>query len=651
MKRVRSNSISSAERFAKKRRLNVEQPPVKLEEVSAPSDLDTEEWKNWVSATQTRNFALKDPILDWISQNYSPFTVKNPNYAREVFHAAKESRGSNSFVQFIMEQGRKFESYVIRLLGERFGNSSIVSLGGELNCRSPEKVQETIDAMNKGIPFIHGALLHNPKTRTFGIPDLLVRSDWLNTLATLDHPLTDDEEWIPAPKLRDTRRTDESPVYHYRVVDVKFSTLCLRSDATHLLNSGSFPAYKTQLYIYTQALALIQGYDSQKAYILGRRWKYTSKGHTYKGHTCFERLGVIDYAGIDAPYAQVCNKAVEWIRDVRGEDSADWNVTSPPLSRPELYPNMCNTYDYPWHNVKEKIASEINELTMLWMVGPQNREIAHQAGIYDWKDERCNPDLLGVRGKYTNNILTHILDINQPHSDRLLKLKPRTIEKNPCGWKNKSTVEFYIDFETINDVFDDFTEMPTCESLDMIFMIGVGYECPETGKWVYQDFTVDTLSLQEERRICFEFVDFVERTSRKHGVSDPLCVHWAHAEKTQWTEAVQRHAGLQGSGFQLFDLHKLFKDEPIVIKGCLGFGLKQVAKSMKEYGFIQTSWTTSSCLDGKSAMVGAWKAFKIAKERCIGMKDVPETREIVRYNEVDVKVLYEILLYLRVHHT
>ena len=65
--------------------------------------------------------------------------------------------------------------------------------------------------------------------------------------------------------------------YHYIVIDIKFSTLPLRANGKHLLNSGSYPAYKAQCLIYTDAIGLIQGYTSRYAFILGRRWKYTQK--------------------------------------------------------------------------------------------------------------------------------------------------------------------------------------------------------------------------------------------------------------------------------------------------------------------------------------------------------------------------------------
>ena len=92
-------------------------------------------------------------------------------------------------------------------------------------------------------------------------------------------PLTIEEQTISSPLLKQD--------YHYVVIDIKFSTLPLRADGKHLLNSDKYPAYKAQCLIYRDAVGLIQGYTSQYAFILGRRWKYTQKDvkHTNFTHT------------------------------------------------------------------------------------------------------------------------------------------------------------------------------------------------------------------------------------------------------------------------------------------------------------------------------------------------------------------------------
>ena len=277
-------------------------PQRELSEISAPRDANWE--GEWISATATRNHLLRDPVVDWLKYNYSGFVTRNPTYTKNILGAVNNRRNPNSFIEYIMGQGCTFESHVIRLLTKKFGKDLIVNIGGELNSHSSEKVAETVSAMNIGIPIIYSGLLHNPEMKTYGIPDLIVRSDWINNIAKI-HVLDRAQTHISALRLRDIHDPDTTSRYHYLIVDIKFSTLYLRADGVHILNTGSFPAYKSQLYIYNEALARIQGYNPQKAFILGRKWRFSSKGETYKGKSCFDRLGTIDYTGVDKKWAKV----------------------------------------------------------------------------------------------------------------------------------------------------------------------------------------------------------------------------------------------------------------------------------------------------------------------------------------------------------
>ena len=174
-----------------------------------------------------------------------------------------------------MDQGKKFETRFIEFLYSTHGKDMIIDIGGDDNARSEEKVQQTLDAMNKGIiAFIHSGVLHNSENQTYGVPDLLVRSDWIRELVGVC-PIEKDKEKNRAKKLRDVFDPDQTPTYHYRVIDIKFTTLYLSADGTDL-NTGSIPAWKGQLWIYNHALGKLQGYEPPQAYILGRKWTYTS---------------------------------------------------------------------------------------------------------------------------------------------------------------------------------------------------------------------------------------------------------------------------------------------------------------------------------------------------------------------------------------
>lgn len=588
---------------------------------------------SWISATATYNYMMKDPLIDWLKYNTDKVT------SRYKIDKTVIATDTNNFTKYIMEQGKIFESKVLKLITKKFGKERVKEFGDSLPARDPKSAELTLQAMEEGYPIIHGGVLHNPENSTYGIPDLLVRSDWLNKLVQ-KAPLDSTQENIPSPKFGTN--------WHYRVVDIKFTCILLRADGTHILNSGSFPAYKAQLLIYNQAVGRLQGYTPDQVYILGRRWKYTSKGDDYYNNTCFDKLGIIDYDGVDNKYIALTEKAIEWVRECRTKAAGRWNAFRYPLDREELYPNMCNTHDYPWHAVKEKIATENKELTCLWMIGVKNRSIALNQGICKYSDPRCTPLALGIKGKKTAPILEAIIEINKPSCRDLMR--PQYLENNAFDWHNSQTIEFFIDFETFNGVCSSIKCLPEANTLSMIFMIGAGYIDPKTSRWKFKSFTASQMNLREEARICLEFHNFIQRKSRQHDVQHPRMFHWAPIEANMWEESMNRY-DLFPASWTWIDMLKVFKEEPIVIKDCMSYGLKDVASTMCKHGFIKTKWDAQGvCVDGSGAMLAAYKAHKIAFENDISMINIDLMREITKYNEVDVKVICEIVIYLRQNH-
>ncbi len=610
-----------------------------ISEISASENTD---WNDWVSASSTRNYALKDPLCDWL--NYNKFQVNNLGFRPESGSPGTLRNRKKSFTNFIMNQGIKFEAHALKLITERFGDWNVIKIEGESNPRSPEKVKATLNAMMQGKYIIHGGVLHNTVTKTYGIPDLIVRSDKLKLLVD-ENPMDENMCRLPAPRLR--HGIDHSlPDYHYVIVDIKYCTLKLRADGKHLLNSGSTVAYKTQLCIYNEALGLLQGYTPNCAFIFGRKWCYKVGKKTHSGNSMFGRLGCIDYTDVDCMIPEIAEKAVEWIRDVRSPESSKWSVVDVPLEREELYPNMSCYRDYPWRKTKEHISSKIKEHTALWMVGPKNRKIAHEKGIYNWDDAKCNPGVLGIKGNYTSNTLQRIMDINRSSKDNIL---PKIIKENSCGWQDKKSHEFYVDFETVNDVMEKF-EGDCVKSSSLIFMIGVGWDDRKTG-WKYKCFISEDLTLESEFRICAEYCQFINSFNSKMR-EKKLCIHWAPAERVFWDKACERHEKLRKmyicSDWKWFDLLSVFKKEPIVVKGALSFGLKEISRAMKSHGFVETGWDDcGSCCDGQDAMVRAWECYNKSKKTNVSVISLPSMTEITKYNQSDVKVLKEIIEYLR----
>ena len=224
-----------------------------------------DDWRQWVSAGQTRNWMLNDPLIDWLrlygrSCGYVP-RQELAGYAKEL-----------DFVEFIFEKGRAFEAGILRLLQEKYEVTTIAR--GCEDVRELDKAEETFSAMVKSVPIIFQAVLWDAQNLNYGSPDFLVRSDVLRQL--FPDSISEQEVAVPAPDLGNNK-------WHYRVVDTKFTTIHLNSTGTELANDGSGPAYKAQLYVYNRMLGRLQGFEPPESYLLGRRWQLTSKGVTYRG--------------------------------------------------------------------------------------------------------------------------------------------------------------------------------------------------------------------------------------------------------------------------------------------------------------------------------------------------------------------------------
>jgi len=287
------------------------------------------DWQDWVSATDTRNFLLHDPLLDWLY-----LYGEEKGFQRDIDLPGYDPR--TDFTKFIFEKTREFEAAVIAYLKTIITISTIAS--GASDARKSEKFQETFAAMQAGVPLIYQGVLWDAENRTYGIPDLLIRSDELIRL--FPSALTRDEAAQGAKDLQGAR-------WHYRVVDIKFTTLDLLAGG-ELGNDDSARAYKAQLFVYNRALGRLQGSLPPVSYLLGRSWKQTRQGVTRRGDSCMELLAPVMHNSIirgGTSLAQAVSQATDWVRRVRGEGK-QWSVLPQPTV-PELRPNMKNGEDAP----------------------------------------------------------------------------------------------------------------------------------------------------------------------------------------------------------------------------------------------------------------------------------------------------------------
>ena len=581
-------------------------------------------WSGWVAASRTLNYCADDPLLDWLGE----FGEAN-GFIRDDKRAGYDPR--TDFREFIFGRANAFEACVIRHLSLNFQTVRVCQKPGDTRERSC--VEATWNAMASGVEIVAQGALWNPQTNTYGAPDLLVRSDVLRRL------------------FPDCMPDEQARRVHYCVVDVKFTTLQLLKDG----HAGSdHLKHMVQISLYNDALGRMQGFTPPAGFLLGRRWRQGED----RGTSALDRLARIDrdryLKSHDADLGTVALRACNWVRRVRSQ-GASWHLLPNP-SVEDLRPNMRNSEDQPWHHAKAEIARELEDLTLLTRVTPEKRAVALSSGLCRWTDPRCNAVDLGITGDKMIPLVDAVIAAN--HSDKAgLIVFPDRVTANEAFWRNPLVPEFYVDFETVSDLDEDFSSFPEAGGQPLIFMVGCGHLTGslEAPVWNHRVFTVDRLTLADERRIIDEWFSHMHEVCAELGTSleNARVFHWSPAEESTlmnaYNAAFVRHGSPSWPTLPWVDLlNRVIKEQPVTVRGAFGFGLKAIARALHSHGFIETLWQDGST-DGLGAMVAAWSCNREAQVAGNSMKQVDLIREIEAYNEVDCKVMAEALAYLRRH--
>jgi RNase_H superfamily len=491
--------------------------------------------KQWIFATQLKNYLLNDSLVDWI-QLYRKKQV-----------GVKRNETFLPFKSYLFEQGDRFELKIIQQIKNIVGKENYIQIADSLSkAKSKALFSQTVDAINRKVPIILSGVLRSDTENLYGISDLIIRNDWIQKI-------------IPTYTAKDS---------FYRIIDIKFSTIPLSSDQNRILNQNRYPAYKGQVFVYNKILTEIQGFDSGEAFILGRGWTSSSRGKDIHVRDPFDRLGRVDFFNSDSKFVDKSNEAIKWLRDLQ-KNGSTWI----PGQDKNMYPNLSIFNDCV--SEKKEIAEEIADVTLLWSVGYKNREIALEQGILSWKDNRCNATSLGIKSPLRKKIIDRMIQINSDTTD--LDILHDKLTKRILFSKNVKL--FYVDFEFLGEFSVD-------RDVPLITVIGVGC-VNDDGLWCYKSFHVKTLTKVSELDMINKFLEFVVC------LKNYTFVHWSGAEPTQWKAALKRHK-LEKVKIQWFDLLEYFKKHGIVVKNCFSFGLKEIALAMHNRKMISTVWDTEN---------------------------------------------------------
>lgn len=353
----------------------------------------------------------------------------------------------------------------------------------------------------------------------------------------------------------------------YSLFTIEYSSISVLKNGAV---SSTHKYYNFKNWMYTQECR----YQIDNSFLLGRR---------YSRHGAYNFLANVPYI-----FDDLLKKANSHLDIVRYKTIGV-----------DIFPNMKNTSDYPWHNAKKLIATEYKELSAVRGISIKDRDEFISRGItsQDGVNLKRSPDFF------------------------------KNFNKLPLPAVLASSDLLFMDFEILTSVYDDFTTFPESNTKNLLFNVGCcSYEHPDAWSWVATDPSNEEAMLKK----------FVEFLNNKSG-SSVTFVHWTAIEKRIFNEKMSEYPAVGAlliKEIRWFDLHDYCVKSDIYIQDCLNYKLKTVSRCLEQHGLIKSTWKNGSFFDGLGAMTGFIKYLKTKDEKII--------EEIVYYNTIDCKVMVEI---------
>lgn len=203
---------------------------------------------------------------------------------------------------------------------------------------------------------------------------------------------------------------------------------------------------------------------------------------------------------------------------------------------------------------------------------------------------------------------------------------------------NMTNKTVFLDFEFIPDLIGNFDTFPKTSQKSIVFMIGIGYI--ENNEWVYKEYTTKELSEDEEVKILANWIKDMKILG-KNGYQ--YIMHWSKAEKTYLSKNLIQHLE---KTFTFVDLMQILKKCQTQNLKYTSLSLKHISKLFNRYSLLDLKWDDNMS-NGKSAMTETLfcnfilQNKKRQKEK--KLVDFDSVKNVIKYNEVDVKMMFLIL--------
>jgi len=304
-------------------------------------------------------------------------------------------------------------------------------------------------------------------------------------------------------------------------------------------------------------------------------------------------------------YVKQVKKYITTLRKILNYASLYHKTSMGPL----LYPNMKIDSSPQMNQFKLQIAKEVGELTMICYVAEKQKQLAYQQGMYSWKDERLDADIMGLDGK-KKHIVDKILTMNRQSSTE--------------SWLNIDRPFIYESFFTHDDktnVYIDFEY-----NYDYLYLIGI-----QEGDQ-YRSFWMQEWTEAEQIRLLHEWNAYLDTCSNKF-------VWYWYVEKSKYLRTCQRFQIEPRNVDHWNDLYLMLRDGTVTIKHAFNYKLKSIVNALYINKQIDYHYQEIECQNGLQSIEMAKDYYKTKNE------DIKH--HIEQYNQMDCKAMRDIYLILQ----
>lgn len=574
----------------------------------------------FIGISSIYNYFNDDPILDYLNKfgSIKGYIKDNNEY---------------NFKNFIINLGTKYEDKVVNKIIEKLKEEEYKIVKDKNYQRFDKSLELTLNYLEQKIPIIFQGYLYNKELNIHGYVDILCRVDYIDKLFEINN----NEQNNIINYLKNNK-------IEYIPIDIKLSKF---EDELKGLSSFKIEnSYNEYIYIqiknYLDMLNKIYNTKNKYCFLIGKQ------------DINKDKIKLIDIE-IKEKYNYIdnkLNKALEWIKIIQNNkdnECLEWKLDKP--IRRELYPNMKNTNDYPWRSVKKMLSNINNEITNIYYMGIDKRNILFENNIYSYKDELFidKLKLCFSEKTHTYNIIKNMIKCYK-NNENYMKVIKEDIKDDKLIKKY-----IYIDIETVYNHYKYIDDKYNNIKDELITQIGIGY-LNNKQEWKYVSFQINKIDDEEEKDIIRLFRDYI---NTMFDVYDDICfVYYTKAENKIFKEILVDNLLSKDNiyiykneesyeeflkrkmekNISYIDLHEVFIKREIYIKGLFNFKLKEIVKSLNREGFIELKYDHLKIKDGLSAMT-------VYLNSPNGIKD--NQKKILReYNEVDCKALFELHKFL-----